>query len=213
MTVPPPPRQASPSSPSAAATRFPVSPRLLGWILAVCGGIGLIAAFTLTVEKFELATDPAYTPTCSINPIVNCGSVMDTPQAVVFGFPNSLIGIAGFSALIAVAVLMGSRPPTWVMIGLQSGLTGAVVFVHWLIFQSLYRINALCPYCMAVWVVVVVAFWYVSLRNADHFCPPGAARRALDAILTVHTVVPLVWMLTVIALIAHRFWWYWSTLM
>ena len=189
-----------------------MSPRLLGWILAVCGGIGLIAAFTLTVEKFELATDPAYTPTCSINPIVNCGSVMDTPQAVVFGFPNSLLGIAGFSALIAVAVLMGSRPPTWVMIGLQSGLTGAVVFVHWLILQSLYRINALCPYCMAVWVVVVVAFWYVSLRNADHVCPSGRARRALDVVLTVHTVVPLVWAMAVIALIIERFWWYWSTL-
>ena len=212
MTVPPPPRQASPSSPSAPVTRFPVSPRLLGWILAVCGGIGLIAAFTLTVEKFELATDPAYTPTCSINPIVNCGSVMDTPQAVVFGFPNSLLGIVGFTALLTVAVLMGRRPAPWVMIGLQIGLTSALVFVHWLIFQSLYRINALCPYCMAVWVVVVVAFWYVSLRNADYFCPPGRARRALEVAFTVHTVVPLVWVMAVLSLIVERFWWYWSTL-
>jgi uncharacterized membrane protein len=206
------PRQTSEPSGFAPDTQIPVFPRLLPWILAVCGGIGLVAAFALTVEKFELATDPNYTPTCSINPIVNCGSVMDTPQAAVFGFPNSLLGIAGFTALIAIAVLLGPRPALWVMIGLQIGLTGAVVFVHWLIFQSLYRIDALCPYCMAVWVVVVVAFWYVSLRNADHVCPSGRARRALDVVLTVHTVVPLVWAMAVIALIIERFWWYWSTL-
>ena len=205
-------RQASTPSASAPDAQIPVFPRLLAWILAVCGGVGLAAAFTLTVEKFELGTDPEYTPTCSINPIVNCGSVMDTPQAVVLGFPNSLIGIVGFTALLAVAVLMGRRPAPWVMIGLQIGLTGALVFVHWLIFQSLYRINALCPYCMAVWVVVVVAFWYVSLRNADHFCPPGRARRVLDVAFTVHTVVPLVWVMAVLFLITERFWWYWSTL-
>lgn len=187
--------------------------RTLPLIVGVCGAIGLAAALTLTVEKFELATNPGYTPTCSINPIVNCGSVMDTPQASVFGFPNSLLGIAGFAALLAVAVMMGRRPALWVMAGLQIGLTAAVVFVHWLIVQSLYRIDALCPYCMAVWVVVVVAFWYVSLRNADHYCPPGPLRRALDVVLTVHALGPVLWVLAVISLITERFWWYWSTLM
>ena len=86
-------------------------PRLLRWVLGVCGVIGLIAAFTLTVEKFELATDPDYTPTCSLNPIVNCGSIMDTPQAAVFGFPNSLLGIAGFTAVLAIAVLLTPATP------------------------------------------------------------------------------------------------------
>ncbi|ORM35542.1 vitamin K epoxide reductase family protein [Williamsia sp. 1135] len=187
---------------------------MLAWVLGVCGLIGLLAAFTLTVEKFELATDPDYTPSCSINPIVNCGSVMDTPQASVFGFPNSLLGIAGFAALVAVAALMGRRPARWVMVGLQVGMTAALVFVHWLIFQSLYRIDALCPYCMAVWVVVVVAFWYVSLRTADEYCPhTGPPRRVLELLVSVHSVPPVLWILVVVALIAERFWWYWSTLL
>ena len=30
-----------------------------------------------------------------------------------------------------------------------------MVFIHWLIFQSLYRIGALCPYCMVVWAVTI----------------------------------------------------------
>lgn len=63
-------------------------PQLLSWVLGVCGAVGLVSAFTLTVEKFELATNPGYTPTCSINPIVNCGSVMDTRKPLCSGFPT-----------------------------------------------------------------------------------------------------------------------------
>ncbi|MBA4021373.1 MAG: Vitamin K epoxide reductase [Gordonia sp.] len=188
-------------------------PKLLPWLLGICGTIGLIASFTLTVEKFELATDPDYVPSCSINPVVNCGSIMDTSQAAVFGFPNSLLGIAGFAALLAVAVMMGRTPQRFVLIGLQVGLTAALVFVHWLIFQSFYRIGALCPYCMAVWVAVVLAFWYVSLRTADEFATTERSRRVVDRLVSIHSVVPVLWVLVVIALITERFWYYWSTLL
>ncbi|PYE18656.1 putative membrane protein [Williamsia limnetica] len=188
-------------------------PKLLPWLLAVCGIVGLIASFTLTVEKFELASDPGYVPSCSINPVVNCGSIMDTSQAAVFGFPNSLLGIAGFAALLAVAVMMGRTPQRFVLIGLQVGLTAALVFVHWLMFQSFYRIGALCPYCMAVWVAVVLAFWYVSLRSADEFATTGRARRVVDRLVSVHSVIPVLWVLVVIGLITERFWYYWSTLL
>ena len=187
-------------------------PRLLRWVLGVCGVIGLIAAFTLTVEKFELVTDPDYTPTCSLNPIVNCGSIMDTPQAAVFGFPNSLLGIAGFTAVLAIAVLLTPATPAWIWMSTQVGLSAAVVFVHWLIVQSLYEIGALCPYCMAVWIVVVVAFWYVTLRNLDQMIVRGRARRLVDALISVHSVVPVVWALSILTLIIIEFWWYWSTL-
>jgi len=69
----------------------PVSERALGWILAVCGAVGAAAAFVLIVEKIELLRDSSYVPTCSINPILSCGSVMTTEQAAVFGFPNPLL--------------------------------------------------------------------------------------------------------------------------
>ena len=197
------------NDPGGRAVLFP---RLLRWVLGVCGVIGLIAAFTLTVEKFELATDPDYTPTCSLNPIVNCGSIMDTPQAAVFGFPNSLLGIAGFTAVLAIAVLLTPATPAWIWMSTQVGLSAAVVFVHWLIVQSLYEIGALCPYCMAVWIVVVVAFWYVTLRNLDQMIVRGRARRLVDALISVHSVVPVVWALSILTLIIIEFWWYWSTL-
>ena len=45
--------------------------------------------------------------------------------------------------------------PQWYWIGLTIGTLIGAAFVHWLIFQSLYRIGALCPYCMVVWVVTI----------------------------------------------------------
>ncbi len=45
-----------------------------------------------------------------------------------------------------VVLLAGAVPTGWYWSALFTGLTAAVTFVHWLIFQSLYRIGgALCP--------------------------------------------------------------------
>ena len=64
----------------------------------------------------------------------------------------------------------------------------------------------------AVWIVVVVAFWYVTLRNLDRIIVRGRARRLVDALISVHSVVPVVWALSILTLIIIEFWWYWSTL-
>jgi uncharacterized membrane protein len=135
---------AGPLPSNGPASDLPFAARVVPWVLAVGGGIGMLAAFILTIEKINLLTDPGYRPTCSINPILSCGSVMTTPQAAAFGFPNPLIGIAGFSvvATLGVLLLSGVRPPRWCWLGLQAGVTFGVVFVHWLIYQSLYRIGA-----------------------------------------------------------------------
>ncbi|GIE35438.1 membrane protein [Actinoplanes italicus] len=190
-----------------------LSDRLIGWILTVGGLIGALAAFVLTVEKIALLKDPSYTPSCSINPILSCGSVMTTAQAEVFGFPNPLIGVAAFPVVAAtgVAVLAGARLPRWWWLSLQAGALFGVVFVHWLFVQSLYRIGALCPYCMVVWVVMILIFSYLTLHNAERGHLP-APRRLTGLLLAVHSTVPLVWLLILISLIGVQFRDYWSTL-
>ena len=40
-----------------------------------------------------------------------------------------------------------------------------MVFVHWLIYQSVFVIGALCPYCMVVWAVTIPTFFYVTVHN------------------------------------------------
>lgn len=132
------------------------APPRSAWLVLITGLAGWIAACALLIERIKLFTDPGYTPSCSLNPILSCGSVMVTEQARVFGFPNPVIGVVGFSVVVTLGVLSvaGVAFPRWVWGGLWIGTALGVIFVGWLIFQSLYRINALCPYCMVVWAII-----------------------------------------------------------
>jgi uncharacterized membrane protein len=134
----------------------PLREQRLGLLLLVTGLVGFTAAFVLTVEKFWLLTNPFYMPSCTVNATVSCGPVMTSP-----------LGIAGFAvvATTGAALLAGGRLAGWYWAGLQAGSSLAVVFVAWLISQSLFVIGALCPYCIVVWAVTLTVFWYVTLRN------------------------------------------------
>lgn len=190
--------------------------RALGYILSVGGVIGLLAAFILTVEKIELIKDPSFEPSCNINPIISCGSVMATQQSEVFGFPNSLLGILGFTAVAVTgfAILAGARFKRWYWLALQAGMLFAIGFVHWLIFQTIYRIGALCPYCMVVWTVTIPMFWYTILyvfRNG-HITVPARLKGICNFIQKHHADILFVWFIVIIGMILEHFWYYWKTL-
>lgn len=191
--------------------------RAIPWILTISGAVGLLAAFALTVEKIRLLDDPTHVPACTIDAVLSCGSVMTSPQAEAFGVPNPLLGIAGFAALTALgaALLAGAAFARWLWLTIQVGVTFAVVFVHWLFFQSVYRIEALCPYCMAVWIAATVAFLYVTLHNlAQHHLPwPAPLRPAIAGAIRYHGVILSTWLATLTLLIVVAFWDHWRTVL
>ena len=199
------------ASPSRWATTVPLTS---AWWVLIAGVIGLIASTTLTVEKIKLLLNSSYVPSCNINPIVSCGSVMTTPQASVLGFPNSLIGIVAFTVVTVTGILAVTKVPLpqWYWIGIAAGPLGGAVFVHWLIFQSLYRIGALCPYCMVVWVATIsllVVVSTVAFRPAGDG-PNGVVMREL---YRWRWSIAALWFTAVFLLILARFWAYWTTLL
>lgn len=207
-------RSADPAPAAPTVDGRPVGDRMLGWVLLVAALVGEAASLTLSVERFRLAADPGYLPSCDLNPVLSCGSIMSTPQASVFGFPNPLLGVAGFAvvATAGAALLAGARLADWFWVGLHLGAVGGLVFVHWLIVQSLYVIGALCPYCMVVWVCTVVIFWYVTLESLRRWTTPG--RSGAVGVLQRYHVLPVVgWVAVIVVLIAIRFWDYWRTLL
>lgn len=179
------------------------------WIL-IAGVLGLAAAIALTVEKIELLIDPEYVPSCSLNPVLSCGSVMITPQASAFGFPNSLIGIVSFTIVLVTGVLALARVelPRWYWAGLATGTLLGAAFVHWLIFQSLYRIGALCPYCMVVWAVTIPLLVVVAVIALA----PQHGNAVTRVLHTWRWSLVALWFTALILLILVRFWSYWSTL-
>ena len=182
------------------------------WCVLIAGVIGLLASMTLTVEKIKILLNPSYVPSCNVNPIMSCGSVMTTSQASVLGFPNPLLGIVGFTVVVVTGALAVTKVPLphWYWAGLDAGILIGAVFVHWLIFQSLYRIGALCPYCMVVWVVTLTLLVVVtSIAFRASFEGSNAVVRLL---FQWRWSIAVLWFTGVFLLIMVRFWNFWSTL-
>jgi len=141
--------------------------RQTAWILVVGGIIGIFASIELIIQKIAVLSDPDFVPNCDINPILSCGSVISTEQASLFGFPNPVLGVIGFTIVIMFGALLftGVELPRLMWLGLNFGAFAGMVFVIWLVSQSLYAIGALCPWCMVVWAVTIPIFWQVTTDN------------------------------------------------
>ncbi|WP_406183255.1 vitamin K epoxide reductase family protein [Streptomyces sp. NBC_01006] len=142
-------------------------PRALAWLLALTGAAGVLASWVITLDKFLLLEDPDFKPACSLNPVVSCGSVMKSDQAAAFGFPNPLLGLVAFGAVVCVGagLLAGARYRGWFWLGLNAGMLFGVGFCTWLMVQSLYEINALCLWCCLTWAATLLMFWAVTAYN------------------------------------------------
>ncbi|WP_373693020.1 vitamin K epoxide reductase family protein [[Mycobacterium] holstebronense] len=188
----------------------PVAPAR-AWAVLIGGVIGLAASVTLTVEKIKLLTDSGYVPSCNLNPVLSCGSVMVTPQASVLGFPNPLMGIIAFSVVVVTGVLAVAKVPLpqWYWTGLTLGTLVGAGFVHWLIFQSLYRIGALCPYCMVVWAVTLCLLVIFAALASEQ----GGIRKNLQHLHRWRWTIAALWFIALFLLIFIRFQDYWITLL
>jgi uncharacterized membrane protein len=188
--------------------------RVLPWILIICGTIGLICAFIIAYEEFQLVQNPKYVPSCNLNPIISCGSVMASKQAQAFGIPNPWIGLMAFPVVITsgVAMLAGAKLKRWYMIGLQLGTVFGLCFVHWLFFETVYRIHALCPYCMIVWVMTITTFWYVLQYNLKlgYIKMPRQLAGFGTFLRKHHLDIIILWFLVIAALILKHFWYYYG---
>jgi uncharacterized membrane protein len=189
--------------------------KALPWLLVVCGAIGLLCALVIMYDKVELLKNPAFKPGCDLNPVVSCGNVMESKQANAFGFPNPFIGIVGFSVVITIGmtILAGAvKLKRWFWIGLQLGTIFGLGFVHWLFYQSVYSINALCPYCMVVWVMTITLFWYVTLYNIQTgvIKLKGWAQKGGYFAQRHHLDILVLWLLIIAAFILKHFWYYYG---
>ena len=194
---------------------LPVRDRTLGWVLIIGGVLGFISALDLSIERIQMLKDASYQPSCSINPILSCGSVMETQQAAIFGFPNPFIGVASFPIVVLFGLLLLSQVklPKWMWIGFQIGTTLGFVMVCWLIYQSLYSIGALCPYCMVVWAAMIPIFWLTTIYNITRGnLRSGEPGDYSTSVLHLHVIGMLLLYVVLILMIVFRFLDYWKTL-
>jgi uncharacterized membrane protein len=94
-----------------------------------------------------------------------CEVVQTSQWAVFLGLPVAFYGVAGYFALLAVAIL-GLRPAalpdrTWSV--LLAGLASAgFLFTVYLTYLELFVIHAICRWCIGS-AVIITAIWIVSV--------------------------------------------------
>ncbi len=153
----------------APETRARASAALSVTVLLL-GIIGWTAAFALTADKVVTLIEPDAQLGCNVSLLVQCGANLESWQGSVFGFPNPLLGLVGWSAVIVVAVLLLARVrlQAWFWITFNVGVAGALAFVIWLVGQSIFVLGTLCPWCLVTWAVTIPLFWMTTLGNAHH---------------------------------------------
>lgn len=195
----------SPADRSSGSAR---QPAWIAILFIVTGLIGLYGSFTLIIERFALIAHPGAPLNCDINPFVSCGPVIQSWQGSLFGFPNPMIGLAAFVAPVAVGVsiLAGARFARWFWVLYNIGLFTAIVFIHWLMTQTVFVIGTLCPYCMLVWLGTIPLFWYGTVNNlARNFGLPEGAASFFRAALKWTWIVVLIDYLVIVAIILVNF--------
>jgi uncharacterized membrane protein len=175
-------------------------PRALGLSLIVGSLLGLLAAFALTVEKFAVLEHPARQLSCNISVLIGCGASLSSEQGALLGFPNSLLGLVFWSAVAVVGVVVvWSELPRGMWLLLAVGMTGALALVVWFIFQSIYVIGVLCPWCMLTWVETIPLFFLVVLHGLRSGAVP-APRVVRAAARRLYSWVPVLSALAVVVI-------------
>lgn len=165
------------SSPSEGSTTVR-RPTGVGVALIMLGIVGWIAAFTLSLEKLRSLADPTASLSCDFSVLVQCQRNLTSWQGELFGFPNPFLGVAGWVVpiTVGVALLAGARFARWFWLLFAMGMAGALALIIFLIYQSIYVLATLCPWCMVTWAVTIPAFWIAVLHCLREVLPPRHAR-------------------------------------
>lgn len=151
--------------------------------MLVGAALSLLAAFVLSVEAIELVKNPDAQLSCSVNVIINCATVAKHPTAMLFGFPNSFLGMITEPIVITVAIagLAGVVFPRRFMLVAQIGYSLGFVFAWYLFYVSFFIIQAICPWCLLVTLTttfVLFAITRYNIREDNLYLPESLSKRA-----------------------------------
>jgi uncharacterized membrane protein len=177
----------------------------------IYGTMAFSASLSLSVDAVRLAANPNLQLSCNINAVISCGTVAESWQAHLFGFPNAFLGLVAEPVVITIAVagLAGVRFPRGFMFAAQVVYTLGVIFAYWLFYEAIVNIGALCPWCLVVTVSTTLVFGtltHVNIRDDNLYLPARvqrAAARCIDADYDV--LVVTIWLLALALLIVTKY--------
>ena len=213
--------QASNSTPNLVESSYESSHALTGWrhgatwtylVMLLASAVALLVSFILAAETLQLARNPDQALVCDVNSVLSCSSVAQSWQAEIIhigslSFPNAFFGIAFESVFVTIAVLGLSKSPMprWFALCTWLGGLAALIYAYWLFTQSLFVINALCPWCLLLMFATTIQFMALSHATVSiQGLPSGAGWTRTYYRLNYDLMVNVVWIVALIALIALK---------
>lgn len=184
------------------------------WIFSYMLGsslISLIASLVLSIEAIHLAQDPTAALSCNINEVISCGKVGITWQANLFGWPNAFLGLIAEPVVITIAVasLGKVKFPRWFMLAAQIVYTIGLGFAYWLFYQSMFVINALCPWCLLVTLSTTLVFTsltHVNIRDNNLFLSERLHKTLQSGLrMGIDALVITLWLVLLLAAIVLKY--------
>lgn len=143
------------------------------------GIIGLAASFLETIEYQEILKNAHAQLVCNLNSVFSCGNVLNSWQSKIFGFPNSMLCMVFFTLMFSSSLVgltggkIAPRLRLWLH-GLASFFLG---FAFWFMWESTFRIHALCILCLFCLAGLFMINWAWLRTNVD-VLPLNVHRRA-----------------------------------
>ena len=126
---------------------------------------GLVVSLYLTYEHLTAGTTLA----CPDTGTINCVKVTTSEYATFLGVPVAVLGLAFFATMTVLSLPAAWRTPDPWLHRLRLGtVTVGVVFVCYLLWVELFRINAICLWCTVVHALTLILFAMTALHTALH---------------------------------------------
>lgn len=177
--------------------------------------LGLLASFELVISEMTLLKNPNATLGCDLNPLVGCGSILQLPVShLLFGISNAVIGIIAFSALSMMAFLLvvGNEYPLWLWQVVMVATLGAIGYVFFFQWYSIFVKNSLCPWCFVIWMSTIPIF-VITWANGLKLWGEQRGKYKWFVVWNNRWVIISFWWFLVIATVLLRWWSQWVTIL
>lgn len=134
----------------------------LSLILLAFGG--LFDAFYLTIKHFSKEIPP-----CTINILGDCGQVLTSQYATVYGIPVALLGMFHYVALLTLLFIsIYTKKKLFIRLAFLSTSIGFVISLY-LVFLQFVVIKAICQYCMISALFSFLIYFLIRIRFLEEY--------------------------------------------
>ena len=130
-------------------------------ILLVLVGIGV--SIYLTVVHYTTKVSLA----CPETAVINCAKVTTSSYSAIFGIPLAVLGLLYYVAILPLYLpFVWRKLNSWVLGARIASCILGVLFVFWLVYVELFKLNSICLYCTVIHVVTLLLFGCTMIGTA-----------------------------------------------